>query len=251
MRILLANDDGIQAAGIEALVHVLSTKHEVVVAAPAKEQSGMAHALTVHKKMQVTHYAPLEDCYNIQALSVDGTPTDCVKLYLEALAGKNRPDLVISGINHGSNLGTDVLYSGTAGAAMEGYLHGITSFALSLDIQSDISYKTAAQLVANQLDILLAQETQPFFYNINFPKAFAANGPAFVFTQLGNRDYLNAFQRSTDKDGNVFYQMAGEIYDSNNNEATDIYAVSCGLISITPLQTDLTNYLSLETRLTK
>ncbi len=251
MRILLGNDDGIQSVGIEALVKALAPDHELIVAAPAKEQSGMAHALTVHKKIETAHYAPLEEAYAIKALSIDGTPTDCIKLYLEALAGENKPDLVISGINHGANLGTDVLYSGTVGAAMEGYLHGITSLAVSLDLHSEIPYDTAAKIVAEHLKRFFQQERQPFFYNLNFPKKFLAKGPEFVFTKLGNRDYLNAFQRSTTPDGRVYYLMAGEIYDSNNSEATDIYAVGQGYISITPLQTDLTDYLALDARLRK
>ena len=211
----------------------------------------MAHALTVHKKIEVARYAPLEKTYGIEALSIDGTPTDCIKLYLEALSAEHKPDLVISGINHGANLGTDVLYSGTVGAAMEGYLHGITSLAVSLDLHSEIPYDTAAKIVADHLARFFQQEKQPFFYNLNFPKEFSANGPEFVFTKLGNRDYLNAFQRSAAPDGRIYYLMAGEIYDSNNSEATDIYAVGQGYVSITPLQTDLTDYLSLDARLKK
>ncbi len=249
MRILLSNDDGVKAMGIEALAAALAVRHEVVVVAPAAEQSGMSHALTVHKKMELSHYAPLEDKYGITALQLAGTPTDCVKLYLEALAVEEGPELVISGINHGANLGTDVLYSGTVGAALEGYLHQIPALAVSLDAASEISYTTTAEMVAEQLEFFLGQEPEPCFLNLNFPKRFSDLQPRFVFTKLGNRDYLNAFQKFTEPDGRVYYQMAGEIYDTNNDQATDIHAVEQGYISVTPLQTDLTNYLSLENML--
>ena len=118
IRILISNDDGIQSPGIEALVKVLHKEHKVIIAAPVTQQSAMAHALTVRKRLYVEHYAPLEEKYGVEALMVSGTPTDCVKLYMEGIA-KEKIDLVISGINNGSNLGTDILYSGTLGAALE------------------------------------------------------------------------------------------------------------------------------------
>ena len=144
LRILLTNDDGIEAAGIEALVRVLSPHHTVVVAAPAFEQSGMSHAITVKRCIRLDRCLPLEERYGVAAYRIEGTPADCVKLYLEAISSDIYPEYVISGINHGANLGTDVLYSGTANAAMEAYLHGITATAISIDMESEISYDTAA-----------------------------------------------------------------------------------------------------------
>ena len=250
LRILLSNDDGVEAQGIEALVKALHKEHEVIVSAPMQQQSGMAHALTVGQPMEVARCERLERDYQIEAWSVGGTPTDSVKLYLEAIAGEKQPDLVISGINHGANLATDILYSGTVGAAMEGYLHDINAIALSLDIDSRLSYDEAARLFAADLPDLAQEEKQPFFFNINFPKFLKDGRPQYVFGRQGRRDYINAFQKS-EKDGRTFYTMSGEIYDSDKGSATDIYAIDSGYISVTPLITDLTDYLELEERLGK
>jgi len=255
MRILLSNDDGIESRGIEALVRALHTAHEVVLAAPLQQQSGMAHALTVRKPMELVRNERLEKKYGVEAWAIDGTPTDSVKLYLEALA-ENKPDVVISGINHGANLATDILYSGTVGAALEGFLHDIPSFAVSLDIESEIAYEEAAVIFAAYMEEVLAEhcgteEKQAFLYNINFPRRFSEAGPEFVLSRQGGRDYKNAFQREERPDGRVFYTMAGDIYDTDRSEATDIYAVESGLIAVTPLITDVTDYRALDERLQK
>lgn len=250
MRILLSNDDGIEAQGIEALIQALAKEHELIVSAPMYQQSGMAHALTVGTPMEVKHNKRLEDKYGIFAIAVDGTPTDCVKLYLEAMAGDGRPDLVVSGINHGANLATDVLYSGTVGAAMEGYLHDISAVALSLEVNSSLSYREAAEIFAADLGKFMADGKKPFFYNINFPKQLKDGCPQYVFGRQGKRDYVNAFQRE-EKAGHVFYTMAGEVYDSDKGSATDIFATESGYISVTPLITDITDYAELDKQLEK
>ena len=150
LRILLTNDDGIAAAGIAALVESLKGEHDIVVAAPTREMSGMSHAISVGKRLYVDRYAPYEEQHGVEAYRIDGTPADCVMLYLEAIAERN-PDLVISGINHGSNLGTDVLYSGTVNAAMEGYLHDIPAIAVSLERSSKIPFIEIADIVRDAL----------------------------------------------------------------------------------------------------
>jgi 5'-nucleotidase len=140
LRILLSNDDGIKAAGIEALVRALHKEHEVIVSAPMKQQSGMSNALTIGSPIEVARDKVLEEKYGIEAWAVGGTPADSAKLYIEAFMTKDRPvDLVVSGINHGANLATDIIYSGTVGAAMEGYFHDIPSFALCLDTASKLT----------------------------------------------------------------------------------------------------------------
>jgi len=248
LRILISNDDGIDSRGLEALVRALSPKHTVVVSAPARQQSGMAHALNVGRPLELLRGERLREAYGIEAWAVDGTPTDSVKLYLEAIA-EEKPDVVVSGINHGANLATDILYSGTVGAAMEGILHDISSFALSLDVDSTISYEEAAEIFAAHFERLLADEKQPLFWNINFPKAFKDGEPQFVFGRQGKRDYHNAFIRQPREDGRVFYTVAGEIFDTDKSKPTDIYAVEAGYISVTPLMVDLTDYLELEKKL--
>ena len=250
MRILLSNDDGIEAQGIEALVRALHTNHEVIVSAPMYQQSGMAHALTVGTPMEVKHNSRLEETYGITAIAVDGTPTDSVKIYLEAIAGGNKPDLVISGINHGANLATDILYSGTVGAAMEGFLHDISAFALSVDIDSSLSYEEVAEIFAADLSKLTSPKKKPFFYNVNFPKKLKDGKAQYVFGRQGKRDYINAFNRE-EKSGHVFYTISGEIYDTDKGNATDLFAIESGYISITPLITDLTDYVELDEWLEK
>ena len=251
MRILLSNDDGIQAEGIQALVKVLSGSHDVVVCAPMREQSGMAHALNVHKRLEIARNRELEERYPVEAWMIDGTPTDCVKIYLEAIAEGWKPDLVISGINHGANLATDVLYSGTVGAAMEGFLHDIPSVALSGDKNSRIPFVQVAEIAADYLVKTMEEREDAFFLNVNCPKELAAGKPQFVFSQLGKRDYLNAYTKEVDEDGRMYFTVAGDIIDLDKGEATDIYAVESGLISVTPLHADLTDYVMLDEQLKK
>ena len=138
MKILLTNDDGIDGAGLWAMARALKN-FEVVIAAPMHQQSGVAHAMTIHRMME---YRRVENSV-CEAWAIDGTPTDCVKIYLEAMAA-DKFDAVISGINDGANLATDVLYSGTVGGALEGFLHDIPALAVSRDIASGISFAEAA-----------------------------------------------------------------------------------------------------------
>ena len=249
MRILLSNDDGIRAEGIRALAEVLSLRHEVVLCAPMHEQSGMSHALNVHRRMEIVRARDVESLYPVEAWMIDGTPTDCVKIYLEAMAEGKLPDLVISGINHGANLATDVLYSGTVGAAMEGFLHGISAAALSRERDSGIPFSKIAEVSVSYLEKAMEKEDLPFFLNLNFPKKFCPGEPQFLFSKLGKRDYLNAYTRERDEDGREYFTVAGDIIDLDKSEATDIYAVEQGYISVTPLHTDLTDYVALDERL--
>ncbi|WP_026766706.1 5'/3'-nucleotidase SurE [Selenomonas ruminantium] len=251
MRILLSNDDGIKAAGIEALVRALHKEHEIIVSAPMKQQSGMSNALTIGTPIEVARDKMLEEKYGIEAWAVGGTPADSAKLYIEAFMTKDRPvDLVVSGINHGANLATDIIYSGTVGAAMEGYFHDIPSFALSLDTASKLTYDEAAEIFARDLAKLMPDAGKVFLYNVNFPLFLKDGLPQYVYGRQGKRDYLNAFTRE-ERDGKVYYTMAGEVYDSDKGSATDIYATEQGYISITPLVADMTDYVALDQQLEK
>ena len=251
MRILLSNDDGIKAAGIEALVRALHKEHEIIVSAPMKQQSGMSNALTIGTPIEVARDKMLEEKYGIEAWAVGGTPADSAKLYIEAFMTKDRPvDLVVSGINHGANLATDIIYSGTVGAAMEGYFHDIPSFALSLDTASKLTYDEAAEIFARDLAKLMPDAGKVFLYNVNFPLFLKDGLPQYVYGRQGKRDYLNAFTKE-ERDGKVYFTMAGEVYDSDKGSATDIYATEQGYISITPLVADMTDYVELDQRLEK
>ncbi len=247
MRILLTNDDGIDAPGLRALVGTLSAGHEIFVAAPAAEQSGMAHALTVHRDIEVRAFHGFGNMA-AEAWSIDGTPTDCVKVYLEALANRETwPELVISGVNKGANLGTDVLYSGTVGGALEGYMHGIPAVALSLDVHSELSIGETATIFAERLSWIFEQAETDFLLNVNFPKALRGEEAEFVWASLGHRDYINAFDR-IERDGRIYYHIGGEMYDWDNDEDTDIRQVEAGFVSVTPLTTDMTDVSALRAK---
>ena len=255
MKILLTNDDGIRALGIWSLAAVLAEKHEVIIVAPLKQQSGMSHALSILRQLEFirindeqisellkTHSPDSKIDKKIETWMIDGTPTDCVKIYLEAMCEGNWPDLVISGINHGANLATDVLYSGTVGAALEGFLHEIPSAAVSLTTESEITFDQAARATLQYLESELQKNPKGFFYNINFPKRFKNDEATFVMSRLGHRDYINAFQMHKDERGRTYYRVGGQIYDIDRSEGTDIFATDEGYVAVTPLQTDLTDH---------
>lgn len=248
MKILLTNDDGIGAPGLRALVEALAARgHDVVVAAPAAEQSGMAHALTVHRDIEVRDYDGFGE-KAVEAWSIDGTPTDCVKVYLEALTKReNWPGLIISGVNKGANLGTDVLYSGTVGGALEGYMHGIPAVALSLDVHSSLSFEETAGIFAEKLPWLFEEGGDDFFLNVNFPKELRNGKAEFVWASLGHRDYINAFDR-IERDGKLYYHIGGTIYDWDNDEDTDIRRTETGFVAVTPLIVDMTDVPALRAR---
>ena len=238
MKILISNDDGVQSPGIEALVKAFYKTHEVVVAAPATQQSAKAHAITVGQPIYVDKYAPLADLYGVEAYSVYGTPADSVKLYLEGILGhkpEEYPELVISGINNGSNLGTDIIYSGTVGAAREGYIHDINSIAVSLDYNASISFDTVAEELAKKMPQILSSSDDKVFYNINFPKSFHDDYKWHWATQ-GVRDYENAYIPRNTEDGRMYFMVAGEIIDKDNPPDADITLCNSGHITITPLR---------------
>ena len=242
MKILLTNDDGIQGAGLWSLANALKNHGgvDVMIVAPLKQQSGMAHALSVLREIEYKRF----DNPDFEAWTFDGTPTDCVKIYLEGMSNK-KFDAVISGINDGANLATDVLYSGTVGAALEGFLHAIPSLAISLDVHSEISFDTAANVTVDYLKKILSVYSEPFLHNINFPKKFRTGKAEFMSARLGRRDYINAFVSRTDDEGRAFFRIGGTINDVDAGEGTDIHAVNLGYVSVTPLHFDTVDYDSL------
>ena len=151
-------------------------------------------------------------------------------------------DAVISGINDGANLATDVLYSGTVGAALEGFLHAIPSLAVSRDKNSTIDFKICAAATVDYLEKILSVIKESFLHNLNFPKNFRANNPEFVSTRLGQRDYINAFTSRTDNEGRAYFRIGGTICDLDAGEGTDIHAVNSGFVSVTPLHCDTADY---------
>ena len=176
------------------------------------------------------------------AWTFDGTPTDCVKIYLEGMSDGDKFDAVISGINDGANLATDVLYSGTVGAALEGFLHDIASLAVSRDKNSVIPLDTCAAATIDYLEKILALKREPFLHNLNFPKKLNADKLEFASTRLGRRDYINAFTSRTDDEGRAYFHIGGTICDIDAGEGTDIHAAERGFISVTPLNFDANDY---------
>ena len=240
MRILLTNDDGIYAPGIRALWQELSQIATVLVVAPDGERSAVSQAITVHQPIRVDQH--VIDLPDICAWRVGGTPTDCVKIALESLLPVT-PDFVVSGINQGANLGTDVLYSGTVSAAIEGAMHGIPSVAVSLDSWQSNDFSYAAKFTREMI-LKLCKHRLPLhtLLNVNVPALPESELKETAITKLGVRCYENTFERRLDPRGRHYYWMSGKLAESDNDPDTDVMAVREGKISVTPVHFDLTNY---------
>lgn len=235
MRILVTNDDGVLAPGITILANHLRHLAEVSVVAPDRDQSGASHSLTLHNPLRVK---TLEN----GCTSVTGTPTDCVHLAVTGFL-KAHPDLVVSGINDGANLGDDILYSGTVAAAMEGRFLGYPSIAVSLLRGQDRHFETAA-IVAKNLVLRLQTDPLPAstILNVNVPNLPVDDIKGYEVTRLGSRHNAEPVVKTTDpKDQPIFWiGPAGPEQDAG--AGTDFYAVNHGCVSITPLHIDLTHY---------
>ena len=239
--ILVSNDDGIHSEGIAALAEALRSLGEVVVAAPDRERSAVSHSLTLHRPLRVEELGP-------GRYAIDGTPTDCVNLAVNGILKARRPTLVVSGINKGANLGDDVTYSGTVSAAMEGTLLGIPSIAVSAigrdRFRFDVAAAFATRLAAWVMERGLPPDT---LLNVNVPALQdGATVRGFALTRMGRRRYGDAIVEKIDPRGKKYYWIGGEELDYQDEEGTDFSAVSAGLISVTPIHLDLTNYKSFD-----
>lgn len=240
MRILLTNDDGIGAGGIQALWHELSKIAEIIVVAPDVERSATSQAITVHSPIRVDSY--LFDNPRVSGWRIGGTPADCVKIALGTLMTQP-PDILVSGINHGPNLGTDVLYSGTVSAAIEGALHGIPAIAVSLDGRANYNFGPAAEFMSSLVEKMVARTLpENTLLNVNIPAVPTAQMNGVAITKLGVRQYDNIFEGRKDPRGRMYYWLGGNIIDNENDADSDITAVKNLKISVTPIHFDLTNY---------
>ncbi|SDD42524.1 5'/3'-nucleotidase SurE [Sporomusa acidovorans] len=240
MHILLTNDDGILAPGIKALWEELLPFAKITVVAPDSEKSASSQAITVHHPIWVDEHYINKD---IRAWRVGGTPTDCVKVALESLLISDQPDIIVSGINQGSNLGTDVLYSGTVSAAIEGALHGLPAIAMSLDSWQEYDYKPAARLAKKIIETMINKSLPPnTLLNVNVPALPENQLKGIAITKLGVRNYENTFERRLDPRGRTYYWMSGHVSETENSPDSDIIALKDGKVSITPIHFDLTNY---------
>ena len=248
MIILLTNDDGIHAEGISVLGEALLQIEDIdlYLAAPDHERSASGHAITMHRPLRAEEIK-LRHNNRLKGWSVNGTPADCVKLAVEYLM-PTKPDLVISGINRGANLGTDVLYSGTVSAAIEATILGIPGIAVSLTAYKNPDFRFTANFMLRLLNKLGGKNLpENTLLNINVPGVVRREIAGVAITRLGLRHYNNAFQKRVDPRGKSYFWMAGEPDDSaDEEEGSDVHAVSKGYISITPVHFDLTNYKLIE-----
>ena len=243
MRILIANDDGYLAPGLAALVRACAGLGEIDVVAPEQNASGTSNALTLNRPLSVFE-ASGEAVRGFKV--VNGTPSDCVHVALTGLL-PHRPDLVLSGINNGANMGDDTLYSGTVAAAMEGYLFGIPAIAFSQVLKGWGEIDAAAATARSIVDRVLSGSlpSGPWLLNVNIPNvADAAQRPRCI-TRLGRRHASQPVIRQTNPRGEAIYWIgpAGEARDGG--EGTDFHATAQGQVSITPLQVDLTDHAAL------
>lgn len=239
MRFLCTNDDGILAYGLECLVRAAKQIGEVTVVAPDREQSATSHSLTLHHPLRAIERG--ENRYQ-----VDGTPTDCVMLALEMLMPE-KPDFVLSGINHGQNMGEDVLYSGTVAAAMEGLALGIRSIAISYagrDFFADTSrleelVQILVPLLKHITGLVLPADT---LLNVNIPPVPAADIKGVKLTRLGRRVYSNSIRPMQDPWGRPIYWIGGGEVTWAGDDRSDFQAIRDGYVSVTPLHLDLTHH---------
>ncbi len=238
MKILISNDDGYRAPGIEALHAALRDIAEVEVVAPEHNNSAKSNALTLHQPLYVHPGAQ-----NVRY--VNGTPADCVHIALTGLLGY-RPDLVVSGINNGANMGDDTIYSGTVGAAMEGYLFGIPAIAFSQVEKGwshlDASARVARELVQQVIAQGLLTRPAPFLLNVNIPnRPYEALGPLQV-CRLGRRHAAESVIAQPSPRGDTMYWIGAAGPARDGADGTDFHATAQGCIAVTPLQVDLTDH---------
>ncbi len=234
--ILITNDDGIRASGLKTLESSLSGLGKIILVAPENEQSPTSHAITLDRPLRIKKYS--ENRY-----SVSGTPTDCVLLAVHAILG-SRPDLVMSGINHGPNMGEDVTYSGTVAAAIEGNILGIDSIAVSLTSWDPDSFEASEKISRYLASRMLDREGKhgTHLWNVNIPSLPEDKLKGLRVTKLGSRVYNDSIVKKTDPRGKDYFWIGGGEPGWNTDEKSDFTAVSNDYVSVTPLKVDMTDY---------
>jgi 5'-nucleotidase len=232
VRVLISNDDGVHAAGLAALAAAFEGD-EVWVVAPDREQSAQSHAISLHRPLRITEVGA-------RRYAVDGTPTDAVYMGLNQILAGARPDVVVSGVNHGPNLGNDVLYSGTVAAAMEGALLGCHAVAVSLACPPPHDFQHAARFaVALARRVVRSRPPAPMLLNVNVP---AGPVQGYRFARLGRRNYGNAVVESVDPRGRKYYWIGGDAAPHEDLPGSDCNCVlDEGLVSVTPIHLDVTH----------
>ena len=245
MRLLVTNDDGILAHGIECLISAAEPLGEVTVVAPDREQSATSHSLTIHHPLRPVSRGE-------RRWQVDGTPTDCVMLAIEALM-PTRPDFVLSGVNHGHNMGEDVLYSGTVAAAMEGLALGVPAIAISFaaagDLRADVFHlNEQVKVLTPLLKHLTSLDSFPAntLFNVNLPPVPAGDVRGVKLTRLGRRVYSQSVAPMKDPWGRPIYWIGGGAITWSGEQDSDFRAIEERYVSVTPLHLDLTHFGALE-----
>ena len=240
MHILVSNDDGYQAPGLAELARALAQAARVTVVAPDRDRSGASNSLTLDRPLRATTQPN-------GFIAVNGTPTDCVHVAITGLMAEE-PDMVISGINLGANLGDDVLYSGTVAAAMEGRFLGLPAMAVSLTSFEGRHFETAARAA---MLLLARMQARPLpadtILNVNVPDIPWAQVRGFRSTRLGNRHKSESVVRGTDPRGRPIYWIGPAGPEADAGPGTDFHAIAQGYVAVTPLQVDLTRHTALDT----
>lgn len=243
MKILLTNDDGIQAAGLRALVNALSGAHDVAVVAPDRERSAVGHAITLHQPLRAT---PVTIHNGYQGNAVNGTPADCVKLALAELLDQ-RPDVVISGINPGANVGINMSYSGTVAAAREACMNGICAIAVSVQGYDHHQFDTAAGFVAEVVPQMPGMDIpKGTFLNINVPNLPRHRVQGVRISRQSIDPYMDKYEKRTDPRKRAYYWPGYENQPVYRHPEADGALLSADYISITPVQCDMTDYKTLQ-----
>lgn len=242
MKILVSNDDGIAANGIRSLTTALAKEHEVYVIAPDRERSAAGHSLTLQTPLRVEELEPFGGAK--RAWVTTGTPGDCVKIGISAILSEiEAPDIVISGINHGPNLGSDILYSGTVSCAMEGAMMGFPSIAVSLaSLKAEYeNFTFASEFICSLLKKLKEFKfPSKTILNVNIPALDFEDIAGVAITELGQRMFTDNYEKRIDPRGKVYYWMAGQLIQQKADENTDISAIRNNKISITPVTYEMT-----------
>jgi 5'-nucleotidase len=238
--ILLTNDDGVHSEGLLALRDIFAKTDDVCVVAPERERTCVGHAITLHKPLRIKKVA--DNTY-----ASNGSPADCIYLGMKAIL-KKKPDIIISGMNKGPNMGQDVNYSGTVAAAKEGAFLGIPSMAISICAREKFLFNDAARVTLRMIDIIRNKALiGGTFLNVNIPNMPHKKLTGFMVTRLGKRIYNDAILERVDPRGVTYYWIGGNAEGYEEMRGTDFYAVERGCVSITPLGLDMTHTGSIKT----
>ncbi|NIG53140.1 5'/3'-nucleotidase SurE [Chitinophaga sp. Cy-1792] len=239
--ILVTNDDGITAPGIRALVEAVRPFGKVVVVAPDSPQSGMGHAITIGVPLRLNQVGVFD---GVEAWQCSGTPVDCVKLARDKILGGRKPDICVSGINHGANHSINVIYSGTMSAAMEAAIEGIPSAGFSfLEYDYEADFSLPAKVAAEVVSRMLAKPLPPgTLFNVNIPIVEEKDFKGIRICRQADAKWVEEFDERRDPHGKKYYWLTGEFKNRDTGEDTDVWALENNYASLVPVQFDLTNY---------